>query len=328
MSRVNELFDSIPLCTLSVLIFNVSVHIVLFLTSFPIHQLAISAASILKNFEFYRIFSAAFVHGGILHIGMNMMSLMQLGSSLETQFGTMQFFFLTIWTVLISNLLYVLVDGFIFRSNASAVGFSGVLFTYALLESYHTTVPTRSIFGFFNVPSKLYPWVLLVAISVIMPGVSFLGHLCGILVGMLVVTGYMSIVLPSKELYQDSDDWRWLEAITRRGNYVRAVERSLTCSDATGRSLSITGPALYILTLILNVTRTIFFIFGVPVDAIVNAIHAYIIRGYAFLTGIWGAITSRFMYQALPENEIETGTVRTPSIGGVGDNGGPKIIHL
>ena len=40
----------------------------------------------------------------------------------------------------------------------SAVGYSGVLFTYALLETYHSQVDTRSIFGFFSVPAKLYPW--------------------------------------------------------------------------------------------------------------------------------------------------------------------------
>lgn len=333
MSRVNELFDSIPLCTVGLLSLNIGLHVILFLTSFPIHQLAISAPSVIKHVELYRLFSAAFVHAGILHIGMNMMSLLQLGSSLETQFGSMQFFFLTLWSVPITNFLYVLVDGFIFHSNASGVGFSGILFTYALLESYHTTVPTRSVFGFFNVPSKLYPWVLLIAISLIMPGVSFLGHLCGILVGMLTVSGYMMIFLPSKELYQECDDSRWLVSVTRRGNYVRAVERSFTSSDASGRSLSsLTGPVVYILTMALNVFKTILYIFGIPIDGIFLAIYSYMQRGCVNITGMWASLTSRLptRYHAVPEGEAASvGSVARPSREeGELESGTTKAIQL
>lgn len=47
-----------------------------------------------------------------------------------------------------------------------AVGFSGVIFTLALIESYRSTQPTRSVFGMVQVPTRLYPWVLLVVLSV------------------------------------------------------------------------------------------------------------------------------------------------------------------
>lgn len=47
-----------------------------------------------------------------------------------------------------------------------AVGFSGVIFTLALVESYRSTQPTRSVFGMLRVPTRLYPWVLLVVLSV------------------------------------------------------------------------------------------------------------------------------------------------------------------
>ena len=43
-------------------------------------------------------------------------------------------------------------------------------------------VPSRSIFGFFSVPAKAYPWVLLGVWQLLVPGASFLGHLCGVLV--------------------------------------------------------------------------------------------------------------------------------------------------
>jgi len=49
----------------------------------------------------------------------------------------------------------------------SSVGFSGIIFQLAVIETY-TAPPnsTRSIFGFCNVPAKIYPWALLVIIQV------------------------------------------------------------------------------------------------------------------------------------------------------------------
>lgn len=50
--------------------------------------------------------------------------------------------------------------------NQASVGFSGVIFTLALMESYRSTQPTRSVFGMMQVPTRMYPWVLLVLLSV------------------------------------------------------------------------------------------------------------------------------------------------------------------
>ena len=50
--------------------------------------------------------------------------------------------------------------------NTSAVGYSGVLFTYALIEAFHSAEVSRSVFGLFSVPTKAYPFILLVLIQV------------------------------------------------------------------------------------------------------------------------------------------------------------------
>ena len=63
-----------------------------------------------------------------------------------------------------------------------AIGFSGVIFGLIVVDNNISGATQRSIFGFFYVPAPLYPWVLMLLWQVIMPGVSFLGHLCGVLV--------------------------------------------------------------------------------------------------------------------------------------------------
>ena len=46
------------------------------------------------------------------------------------------------------------------------VGYSGILFCYAVVESYHTTETVRSVFGMFNVPARVFPFILLIILQV------------------------------------------------------------------------------------------------------------------------------------------------------------------
>lgn len=43
-------------------------------------------------------------------------------------------------------------------------------------------IKERSVLGIFNVPSSRYPAVLLVVLQLIIPSVSFIGHLSGLIV--------------------------------------------------------------------------------------------------------------------------------------------------
>ncbi|CAM9920629.1 unnamed protein product, partial [Heterosigma akashiwo] len=65
----------------------------------------------------------------------------------------------------------------------NAVGFSGIIFTLAVVESYRSLTPTRSIFGFVQVPTRIYPWALMIVLQVMVPQISFMGHFSGLLVG-------------------------------------------------------------------------------------------------------------------------------------------------
>lgn len=100
------MLSKIPIVTVSLLLLNSAIHAVIFLFSLDLNNYSISAAQVIKG-EYYRIFSAAYVHGGIMHIFMNMSSLLQLGASLETQFGSLQFAFLTLWSTILIGMVYV-----------------------------------------------------------------------------------------------------------------------------------------------------------------------------------------------------------------------------
>lgn len=106
-NRVATYLANIPAITKVLLGINISIHALIFILSGNLNHFAINANLVVVDGEYYRIVSAAFVHSGIMHIGMNMMSLLQLGHSLELQFGSLQFLFLTLWTVLVAGGIYV-----------------------------------------------------------------------------------------------------------------------------------------------------------------------------------------------------------------------------
>jgi membrane associated rhomboid family serine protease len=76
------------------------------------------------NNEWYRLFTVALTHGGFLHLGFNMYSLMVLGNPLEDAFGKQKFL-----TVFFFSLLTGSLTSAYFASTYSAsVGASGAIF--------------------------------------------------------------------------------------------------------------------------------------------------------------------------------------------------------
>jgi membrane associated rhomboid family serine protease len=74
--------------------------------------------------EWYRLFTVALTHGGFLHLGFNMYSLMVLGNPLETAYGKQKFL-----TVFFFSLLTGSLTSAYFASLYSAsVGASGAIF--------------------------------------------------------------------------------------------------------------------------------------------------------------------------------------------------------
>lgn len=56
--------------------------------------MSIPLGYIIEYGEWWRLVTAVFLHGGLIHIGFNMMALMQLGPSLEELYGSGRYFFL------------------------------------------------------------------------------------------------------------------------------------------------------------------------------------------------------------------------------------------
>jgi len=77
--------------------------------------------------EWWRLVTAMFLHGGLVHIGFNMMSLMQLGPALEEVFGSARYLFLYLVTGAFGFLVSAFTGHFSIGASAALLGLVGVM---------------------------------------------------------------------------------------------------------------------------------------------------------------------------------------------------------
>lgn len=141
--------------------------------------------------DWKRLWLSAFYHVDDTHLVYNMISLMWKGAQLENALGSQKFAATVAVLLGLSHGLVVSSSSLLaflgdspesFYSNCS-VGFSSVLFALKVMLNYNSPTHTN-VYGIL-VPSRYAAWVELLVIQMFVPGTSFLGHLCGILAGMI-----------------------------------------------------------------------------------------------------------------------------------------------
>jgi membrane associated rhomboid family serine protease len=92
------------------------------------YRLGLSAPyGIYVQHEWYRLITAMFLHGGLIHIGFNMMSLMQLGPALEELYGSARYFFLYIFTGAFGFLLSSFIGHYSLGASGGLLGLVGAM---------------------------------------------------------------------------------------------------------------------------------------------------------------------------------------------------------
>ena len=202
----------------------------------------------LVTYNVYRIVTSAFTHLGLLHILFNMLAFLPLGIHLERERGSIIFAATVLGIILLASLIHTfLAAGFLLVFNAQrfwracSLGFSGVIFGLITLEVVTTTAlpgaPThRDIFGLIRVPALSYPLVLLVLLQLLVPGISFLGHLSGILAGFALVwvPAFRHVINP--DWVHEVESWPVLHKVVGHPKFVSATT---TTAAAAARDSSL-----------------------------------------------------------------------------------------
>lgn len=162
--------------------------------------------------QFYRIITHNFYHLNLFHITLNLIVFCLITAKLEKRIGSLFLMTFILHSIVIGSLLYLFqikllklcVSSFFREYNFNfycASGFSSVLFSLFYLKNSFANISNKhlSIFGLFHVKAAYSPYMFLVCIQIISPNSSLIGHLSGILGGVLIKNILIYITFPTKE---------------------------------------------------------------------------------------------------------------------------------
>jgi|CXWL01.1.fsa_nt_gi membrane associated rhomboid family serine protease len=143
--------------------------------------------------EVWRLLSAAMLHGGLVHLAMNGMSLWFLGTFLEKVLGSARFLTLFVLSAFAGNLLSAL------RIDTSSVGASSGIWGLMAACAALVTWPRGALPGLLAMSMRNRVWSVVGINAVISfaPGIDYLAHGGGGLMGFaLTASGAMLLGLP------------------------------------------------------------------------------------------------------------------------------------
>ncbi len=183
------------------IIINVIVFIIAYIiiSSSPdiLNYIALSPKNFVENYYFWTIITSMFMHGGIAHLFVNMMSMFFIGNFIEKIIGRKRFIWFYLISGIFAGLLFVgasflLPDSLILGTgyNISAVGASGALFGIAGLMMLLTpNLPVYAMFIPIPIKSKYAIPGLLIVIALISTAsgwpVGNIAHLGGLIAGIV-----------------------------------------------------------------------------------------------------------------------------------------------
>jgi membrane associated rhomboid family serine protease len=141
---------------------------------------ALIPAEVLQDGQWWRILTGAFLHGGLLHIGVNMMSLWFLGRFIELAVGSWRMFLVYMFSLVVSGL------GVVYFSNplVPTVGASGAIF--GLFGALFAIGFKLGKPGMNLVRANIGILVLNLIITFTVPQISWQAHVAGLFAGFVL----------------------------------------------------------------------------------------------------------------------------------------------
>lgn len=143
----------------------------------------------IQKFQIWRLITYHFFPANSVHFILNSAILLQTGSNLESLIGHFGFFMHSIIVALLVGIVYTflalittLFD--VYKTyNSPIIGPFGFLIAFSCIDAYITEQKYRSVFGVFHVPTKFYPYIMIVCCHIALPNASYLSSISGLIVG-------------------------------------------------------------------------------------------------------------------------------------------------
>ena len=180
--RNQEVFEpKVPVVTYALIGANVVIFLLMMLSGHfnYITNLFCNYGDAVRAGQYYRLFTAAFIHGGLLHLVVNMYSLYIVGSQVESYMGKFKFCLIYLFSALAGSLLSITV------SSYASVGASGAIFGLLgslLYFGYHYRVYLGNVLR-----SQIIPLIIVnLLLGFMVPGIDNFAHIGGLIGGVLM----------------------------------------------------------------------------------------------------------------------------------------------
>ena len=180
------------------LISNTAVFLIYYLGGAVVQRsmlvlLALWVAAAVQNLYVWQLFTYMFLHGGIMHLLFNMLTLWMFGTSLERDWGTRQFLKYYFYCGLAAGVCVLAANLLVHDPFTRTLGASGAIF--GVLVAFGVSYPNQTVLMNFLFPIKAKYLVMIYAVIELLltfgpnTGVSTVAHLGGMAFGYLYLKG-------------------------------------------------------------------------------------------------------------------------------------------
>lgn len=175
----------------------VAINVVVFLLSLLYPSIVDAGAQInplVARGEYWRLFTAMFLHANFLHIGFNMLSLFFIGRAVEVYYGKWRYLAIYLLSGIAGGILY-----FFTSPAGSAIGASGAIFgVFGALGVFY--IINRGSLGRGAIGNWLF-WIgLNLVFGLSNPDIALFAHIGGLIAGMLIAFA-LSPRIGSRRIY-------------------------------------------------------------------------------------------------------------------------------
>jgi membrane associated rhomboid family serine protease len=168
----------------NVLVFLFEIHAGDWNDPMVLHRIgALEPIIVLTQHEYWRLFTALFLHAGFLHLGFNLFALYVLGPPLERSIGTIRFLACYLGSGLASSAGVVALTTLQLLDEAQVIGASGCIMGVVgawagfLLRHHHAPFAKERL------RNIVFIVVIQIAFDLSTPQVSMAAHMCGLVAG-------------------------------------------------------------------------------------------------------------------------------------------------
>lgn len=148
-----------------VLLLTVAVSVLAFQRPYIVDRLVFDVGAILRNKEDDRLITSGFVHGDVMHLLINMLTLISFGPYLESVLGSWRFLALYLGSMIIASLtmLYAKSYNATYRALGASGATCGIVFAFCLFAPF---AEIGVVFAPIGIPAWLYAIVFVIYSSV------------------------------------------------------------------------------------------------------------------------------------------------------------------